>query len=233
MKQTIIGFLILLLAGAGSAHALNYDGAMTAAEDLEQTLKLVQRNAKRASNRARYNGKQTRANKFARLANTAGKVKEKLVSKVINRLRRDAPPRRIRRGVTSLEGSMASLNTSADAVKRKPRPLRNGLGNANDQFDELMRVVFSDDDHEPVPPPPPPRLEVEATCNVVLETFFGTNIQKIPGIGIAENNDQFAAKNMAMNNAYRSCRKIIRRNYGDSPMFKCTKDYASCSIKRL
>lgn len=233
MKHFVLALSALMLPM--TAQAQRGDArAIRAAQDLVSDLDNLQLEAQQT---ARIAHSPIVGQKAQQIARDARVLSRQVNNQILRELQRGARDFQVKRTFDYLEPSIRNLVYEAQAMRA---PAARGLEYAANRVEQSLRALSRQLTNGPgpgpgpfppgpgpgpgpFPPGPGPRPQFEATCRVVLETVWGTDIQDF--YGFARAGSEAAAINLARQDGQQQCQ------YNLAGLNKCT--VASCEATRV
>lgn len=217
---TIAALLVSSVTIASSSERgpdFNLEGggrALIYAEDAADKLNDVKSSADNAADYYARNGNYQRAQEFEDVSDRTKSLQQDLYYEVVRPLRDGESDSQVARSFRQLQSEISNLRRAEDALTSEPNDIRNLLADTyyllNQLGDELDRGCV-------------PQQWV-GTCEVVLETLWGDNVDKFYGVG--EGRTQQEALVAAQRDGQNQC-QAHRSN-----LTKCTLNNANCSAHR-
>lgn len=222
-RLLILGTFIGSTALPAYANHPNLRQATRASQELVQALVQTAQESNGEAMASRRRGQDLRANKFQNLSQDARMLAQQVRRSVLNPLRQRRNINFIRQQARQLRPGFQRLQTTAGSILFMPVDIRYSLQDVS-QWQQALRQSLFGYTGGPGGPGGPGYGPYKATCEVVLETLWGSDLQKFYGRAVARNPQMAVAQ--AEREAMQQCG--ARR----SGLTQCTVNRNHCGLTR-
>lgn len=212
MRKIGIGALLMFLASTG--YSFDRWQVISTGQDLAQSLRQIAYESDHVVQRAQINGNYHRAQQFRRLSRSSTKLAADVRSQIVRPARQGAGKFILSQSFSRID--FHTYKTTLVGIYRLPydiRDLNYDVDSAKRKLARLLRLGGGG------PGPGPSRWV--GTCTVVLETIWGSDLQKF--FGHARGRSKHEALTFAKQDAMRQCQ--AQNGHG---LTKCTVDQGQC-----
>ncbi len=208
--------LATLVATAASPAYANHE-ALQKAQELNQVLDTTAREAREVSIEAGRRGQQVRAQRFQALAQDARILAREVQTQIVRGLRQGQRIHIVRQNFQALEHNFDQLQSSASVIAAMPQDIAYLLRESQQLRRQLGRILRS------IGGGGGGHGLLTAVCEVVLETIWGSDLERFYGRAVGHNPQQLiiAAEQQAMS-------QCVARRTG---LTKCTVARNTCGIQ--
>lgn len=218
-KRTLFAAAVMAMPMMAQAqNGFNENRAVRISTKIATTSTSIAQESRQVAQRARSNDRINRAQKFRALAQSARQLRQKVNREVIPVLQSRIGNWKKKQVVRSLRPYFQSVYAAESSINRMPYDIKDLLKDLKMFQNRLKNVVFNGG-------PGGPAGKWTGSCEVVLETLWGTDVRSF--YGQAKGQTRQVAKQKAKAKALNKC------SYYSARMLKCTVNHSQCGASRF